>query len=335
MSGTDFVHVDRGWLLLLRDAGLDPARVLRRATLPADLFIRSESRLTTGDFIQLWTAIEEEADDDAFPVRLADAMSTEAFHPALFAAMCSPNLRVAARRMAQYKRIVAPMLIETVDEEDGLFVGIRWQDPTIPIPPGFAVAEIAFMTRLARMATRVQIRPVLIESPHAFAGRGQLESWFGTKIQRAPRHGATFSLEDTERPFLTENPALWQTFEPELRRRLAELDASAPLSERVRSVLLESLPSGEFSIEVVSRRLGIGHRTLQRKLKAEGTSYQAVVAGTRKELAHHYIRDPHLAYAEISFLVGFDEPSSFFRAFRQWTGMTPEAARARAMRSTH
>ena len=120
---------------------------------------------------------------------------------------------------------------------------------------------------------------------------------------------------------------MWDTFEPELRRRLTRLDASAPLDERIRSVLLEGLPSGEASVDVTARRLGLSSRTLQRRLKQEGTSYKEVVRQTREKLARHYVTNTKLAYAEISFLIGFEEPGSFFRTIREWTGQTPESLR--------
>ena len=120
---------------------------------------------------------------------------------------------------------------------------------------------------------------------------------------------------------------MWETFEPGLRRRLTKLEASAPLSERIRSVLLESLPSGEASIEITGRRLGMSPRTLQRRLKPEGTSYKEIVRRTREQLARHYVTNTDLAYVEIGFLLGYEEPSSFFRAFRDWTGTTPESLR--------
>ena len=87
-----------------------------------------------------------------------------------------------------------------------------------------------------------------------------------------PNHGVTFSMADARRPFMTASETVWQAFEPELQRRLTKVDAAAPLSDRVRSVLLESLPSGDASIDVTARRLGLSSRTLQRRLKGEGTS---------------------------------------------------------------
>jgi len=48
----------------------------------------------------------------------------------------------------------------------------------------------------------------------------------------------------------------------------------------------------------------------------------------REELAIHYLSSTQFSSAEISFLLGYEEPNSFFRAFRTWTGQTPEIVRA-------
>ena len=54
-----------------------------------------------------------------------------------------------------------------------------------------------------------------------------------------------------------------------------------------------------------------------------------MLAGLREELAKHYLKSSPMTGAEISFLLGYEDPNSFFRAFRGWTGETPEAARTR------
>lgn len=68
-------------------------------------------------------------------------------------------------------------------------------------------------------------------------------------------------------------------------------------------------------------------RTLQRHLKAEGTNFGSVLKETREGLALHCLRQTRITASEIAFLLGFDEPSSFYRAFHDWTGSTPEASR--------
>ena len=92
-------------------------------------------------------------------------------------------------------------------------------------------------------------------------------------------------------------------------------------------MLHDKLRADEGHIEHVAKQLGMTARNLQRRLKDDGTSFQTVREDVRRELAKRYL-DDRLAISEISFLLGFSEPSAFFRAFKRWTGMTPIEARA-------
>ena len=121
---------------------------------------------------------------------------------------------------------------------------------------------------------------------------------------------------------------MWTFFEPELRRRLSELDETATMTQRVHGALLELLPGGGASVGAVAKKLAVSPRTLQRRLQQEGQSFREVVNGTREQLARHYLKSSTISGAEISYLLGFEDPNSFFRAFQGWTGETPEQARA-------
>ena len=79
-----------------------------------------------------------------------------------------------------------------------------------------------------------------------------------------------------------------------------------------------------------ARKLGMSKRTLQRRLSGENTTYQAILANVREQLAHHYLSTSTLSSPEISFLLGYSDPNSFYRAFHTWTGTTPESIRAQA-----
>ena len=136
-----------------------------------------------------------------------------------------------------------------------------------------------------------------------------------------------FAAEDTQRPFLTANHGMWKFFEPALRQRLADLEKHASTVERVRSALLEALPAGELSMQAVCKKLGLSTRTLQRRLQEEGSSFQQTLDALRNSLAHHYLHNSSMSGAEISFLLGFEDPNSFVRAFQTWTGSTPQAVR--------
>jgi AraC-like DNA-binding protein len=83
-------------------------------------------------------------------------------------------------------------------------------------------------------------------------------------------------------------------------------------------------------MEAIAKKLAVSKRTLQRRIEAEGTSFQQILKETREALARHYLEKTSLPASEISFLLGFDEPNSFYRAFRSWTGKTPDSVRQHA-----
>ncbi|OZG75520.1 hypothetical protein BTA51_02470 [Hahella sp. CCB-MM4] len=97
--------------------------------------------------------------------------------------------------------------------------------------------------------------------------------------------------------------------------------------ERLRRALLDMLRSQLVGIEPVSQRLNMSARTLQRKLKEEGTTYQNELDHIRRELAESYLGHSRLSVSEIAFLLGYQEQSSFNHAFREWLGMSPGAYR--------
>lgn len=323
--------LETGWRTLLKDLGVQPADVLLRAGLSEDLLSRPQVGLSTAEYFQFWRSLEAAVGGPAFPLRLIDALTPEVFSPPLFAALCSLNLRLAALRLSHYKRLVAPMALDVSAAKQGaLTLTPRWLSADAEPPTSVMVTELAFFVRLARLATREPIRAIQVALPTMPEPAQAYEQFFGVPVVKARTPSITFSAADADLPFLTANDAMWQVFEPTLRRRLAELDESATFSERVRSLLLKVLPSGQTSIETVSGGLALSKRTLQRRLSEEGVSFQSIVNQTREELARHYLSNTTLSHGEISFLLGFEDPNSFFRAFHEWTGCTPEALRQAA-----
>jgi len=321
--------LETSWRPILKDLGVSAARVLRRAGMPEDLLVQGSARLGAADFYRFWNALAEELDDPLFPLRLCQAVRSESFSPPLFAALCSPNFLVAVERIARFKALVAPMRLELKPETHTVTLGIHWPDPLLPPPQSLVVTELLFFVSLLRMGTREPLKPLRVETTHPPAEAEEFEQFLGVRIRRGKTHRVVFDAEDAQRPFLTANEGMWATFEPELRTRLMQLDTSVTMEQRVRAVLLEALPSGLAAMDAVAKRLFVSRRTLQRQLEAEGTTYMRLLQETRSALALHYLRKTTLPAAEISFLLGFEEPNSFYRAFRDWTGRTPEEVRHR------
>lgn len=325
----DKFTVDFSWELLLRDLGILPGDLLRQARLPLDLFSHASPKLTSEEYFRLWDSLETLLDDPFVPLRLVQSFSVEAFSPPLFAAFCSPDLMTALNRLSIYKPLICPMMLDIVADDQGVSARFHSLDGT-PIPASFAANELVFLTWLARTALRDDnVRPLeveLIDPPQEIRA---YRAYFGTTPRKGRQNAIRFSRHDALRPFLSVNDGMFEIFEPELRSRLDALRGNQSFAVRVRACLVESLAAGRSSMGDVAATLAVSTRTLQRRLKDEGTSFQQVLADLRSELAHSYLRHSRLSSAEISFLLGYDDPNSFIRAFHAWTGMSPEVARAR------
>jgi AraC-like DNA-binding protein len=266
---------------------------------------------------------------------VCNTIKSESFSPLLFAALCSPNFWVATQRIARYKTLVAPMRLDIRESGDSVTLNLVWPDcadSQIKPPPSLVSTELLFFVTLARIGTRETIRPLRMVTNKPPTPAEPYENFLGIRIQRGAGHHIIFKKADMLMPFLTANEGIWAAFEPELRTRLAGLKTEAQVVQRVRSVLLESLPSGLISMNTIASRLAISRRTLQRRLKSEGTTYLLLLQQTREALARHYLLKTQLSTGEIAFLLGFDEPNSFYRAFRTWTGHSPDQVRHQCVR---
>jgi AraC-like DNA-binding protein len=105
------------------------------------------------------------------------------------------------------------------------------------------------------------------------------------------------------------------------------LPADEGLRYEVRRALARRIAGGDTRIGSVARELATSARTLQRRLAEQGSSYQSLVELARCEAAEQYLSDQSLSIAEISYLLGYSEPSALHRAFKRWKGTTPQAFR--------
>ena len=138
-----------------------------------------------------------------------------------------------------------------------------------------------------------------------------------------------FKRSDLDRPLPASNRELAQANDRILADYLAELQRNR-LVNQVRAALIDELPNGKPSEEVIAQAVYMGARTLQRKLAGEGSSFSKLLDEVRKELAERYIEDQTRTISEVSFLLGFSESSAFSRAFRRWTGEAPSRYRSRS-----
>ena len=323
------VHVGKAWRLMLADLGVSQIGVLRRAGLPLGLLDGDGTRISLDAFYALWAALSDEADDPRLALEMGQIGAMELFDPALFAAMCSPDMNTAARRLGEFKRLVGAFSLDVDIRNDVTHIRFRCKyRPDTPLILG--LTEIVFLVSFVRRATRHNVIPARVCFPTVPPSSGtEYKDWFGCPMKVGEETSVTLWNDDAARPFLTHDSQMWSFFEPALQRRMDEARNELTLRERVEAALAELLPSGRAQVEHVARELAVSKRSLQRQLAEEGTTWLEVLNATRERFAKHYLKTTRLGVSEISFLLGFDDPNLLFRAFQRWTNSTPEAWRTR------
>lgn len=306
---------------LLSSVGLPVREILIRSELPEDLFSRKNIRLTQEEYFRFMESIGEIMADESKLIKIATAEGIETFSPPIFAAFCSKNAQTCIERLAQYKKLIGPIIFLTRKEEKNFTIELTIEEKYNKIPLFLEVSEFVFLINLIRRATKDNIIPVKITLQNSIKCK-ELEKYFGCRIQKGDKSILALSLNDSLKPFVSENEVMWDYFEPELKRRLSELEVEDSFGARVRSSLIELLPIGCSSIEDVALKLGMSKRTLQRKLTEEKTTFQKQLNHTRELLAKNYIKNTDMVSDDIAFLLGYKDLNSFLRVFQIWTGMT-------------
>ena len=147
-------------------------------------------------------------------------------------------------------------------------------------------------------------------------------------MEGSPRSRALGSRRGWSSRRRASDPALAACFDRHIQKLLGR-EPAAPerVARRVRAFLLEEVQRGAPTLQTAAAHLRTSPRTLKRRLQEEGTTFQDLLDSVRCDLAKRYLEEPRLALGEVSFLLGFSEPSAFHRAFKRWTGKTPLAYR--------
>ena len=136
-----------------------------------------------------------------------------------------------------------------------------------------------------------------------------------------------FSLADLQAPVLGYNKELNQVFLQLLEAEIKKQSAGAAFSSQVKQMILKQFRFQFPQVEEVAAQMHLTTRTLQRKLQEENTTFRTLVDGIKEELACNLLLNKNLSVTEIAYQLGYAEPSTFQRAFRQWTGKSPNAFR--------
>jgi AraC-like DNA-binding protein len=313
----------------LRARNVDPAPLFEQAGIDLSQVHRPDLRFQTTRVQRLWQLAVDATGDPCFGLKLSEYTQPAALHGLGFAWLASDTLRDGLGRLVRFSRFVSSFIeiwIEDVDDSVDLVVtgAEKWPDFV------HAAGDLAMASflRLCRITAGQSLDPEIVHLQRPRPSCDELfEALFRAPIvYSAEQNRLRFSANQLDAPLPTPNPELARINDQTVIDYLARYDRNSTAMQ-VRSRIIEGLPDGTPQQNNIAGALNLSLRSLQRRLKQEGTSFKDLLEDTRRELALQYIRETHRSIGEITYLLGFSEPSNFTRAFRRWTGLAPAAFR--------
>jgi AraC-like DNA-binding protein len=308
----------------LEEVDVSPVSVLRQARLPVTLFDHGKVWVTTEELFALYAAIQEVSGDPMIGLKLGTNQRPEHYSPIAIAALHTRSFRDALNRMARYKRLTGPEEIRIVERGKECGVEFVWLLAGAPEPTTLVDQCFAWTVSVGRRGTGKTIDALRVELARPEANRRAYEKHFGCPVKFGARHNKIFfRIEDINEPFVTYNPDLLEVIAPQLEAELAEQLADTSFKEQLKGVLKRFLAGRKPRVEDAAREMRMSVRTLQRRLLEEGITFHNLVEETRREMSHHYLRQSSLELIDTAYLLGYEDPNSFIRAFHKWEGTSP------------
>src|SRR5437870_4574153 len=308
----------------LKESKVSPDAVLRQAGLPFGLFQQSKIFLTTDEMFALYNAIEEISGDPGIGLKLGSDERPEHYSAIAIAALYTRSFRDAMDRIARYKRLTGPQEIRIVECGKECAVEFVWLLADKPEPRTLIDICFAWAVAISQRGTGRRIDPLRVEFKRPPENRRLYESHFGCPVKFVAHHNRlVFRAEDMNHPFLTHNPDLLELIAPQLEAELRQQLADDSLKAQVKTILKKLQAGHRPRLEDAARELRLSIRKLQRRLLEEGLTFHNLVEEARRELAKHYLLQSSLELNETAYLLGYEDPNSFIRAFHKWEGASP------------
>lgn len=284
----------------------------------------------TAFFLLLETIAENIPDGAAVPVRIGAAMRCDDYGAFGLAFKSAPNLLGSYRRVERFGKVVTSIANFQVVPLDGsvLMQVIPGDTPRLGLTMTNEIA-LAAAVSISREVSHDAFAPRAVHFCHARPkATAEQDAHFRCPLLYGSTRDALVVLPaDLDAPNRLGDAGISDFFDSHLDQALGQIKDPASLSRDVLDQIGGALSEGVPTLGYVAAQLGMSSRTLQRRLSEAGLAYQDLVTEARQNLGTQLLSRTDYALAEIAFLTGFSDQSTFTRAFKRWTGLTPASYR--------
>lgn len=311
---------------LAGERGIDFGALLAEQGLGPEVLSRAAERID----VRVTSALLERArgmlDDPAIGISLVRYTEYAVFGPLGVALAAGGSLRAVLQRITRFHAVVSDAGESRVFERAGSLV-IEFTGRTDPPPHPqsilFSMASLASFVRL-RIGRSVNPSGVCLRDVDDDC-RSAASRYFRCEVARGDAFEVEYPASTAASQLDGSDPEMAAMLEQTLARRVPE--ASRSLGLELGLFLESRFPEGEPTLAEAAKAMRMSERSLQRRLRDEGRTFQSVLDDTRRSLVERHLHGSNLSLTELAFLLGFTDASSFSRAFRRWYGVPASALR--------
>jgi AraC-like DNA-binding protein len=300
---------------LLKTVGLGPASLNNRL-----------GRIPYSQLVTLYEEAARLAGDDAFGLHVGERIELRTFGLFGYLIVNCPTLGEAWQAVARYLPLWTDGAALGVDV-DRTSVRLVWEyaDASMTDCRQDCEMSLAAVARIGRFFSAVECKPREVHFRHRQPrNTSEHRRIFGSApCFDMPVDEIILESKMLEIPIRGADYELHELLKTHLDGLLSQVAQERSYTGRVRRSIRMTIQSQSPTLETTSKHIGVSTRTLQRRLRDEGTSHGWLLDEVRRESADRYLRDPRTSIQEIAYRLGFSESSAFHRAFRKWQGSTP------------
>jgi len=323
-----------GWALVLArtlDArAIDSRAVFAEAGVDRDHVKHAGARVPTASMARLWDRAAVHARDPSLGLHTAEHLHPTMYHALSFLFFASGSLLQALNQLIRYQRVIVTAARISMRRTAEAYE-FSWRNHPAISP--YAVDGFgASVVQLCRMLSASPLAPLHVElSRHTPRYPQEYEQFYGCSVAY---HAATsvihFPRGALEETITSGNRELFETNERLVQQYLDRL-ASSEIINLVHATILDGLGGGDIGEAAVAGTLNMSLRSFQRTLQRQGTSFREILEAAREQTARDLVTRTELAIGDISYRLGYRNPTNFSAAFRRWTGASPSAYRRAAL----
>ena len=316
------------------EMSISVARLAEHTGIDEKTLLVLPDTLPGSSYLALMHAATELSGDPDFGLHVGERISPASYPVLGYTLMSCRNLSHAIGQVTRYESIIHNLGHFSLDLTDDAMT-LTWTSALSDSTASRHVTE-SVMAGVRVFAERLVARAIPVRAlTFTHGSPGKTDEHQRLLGERVIFDAATNSVTcdrtilDWEVP--NADASLFPLLQQHAERLLAQRSDDSPsVVEDVRRALSEMLPTGDVKLKQVAERLEVHPRTLQRRLNEVDSSFQDILETVRKDMAKRYLADHSMSLAEVAFLLGYHDQSSFNRAFKEWTGESPSSFREKS-----